>query len=283
MPFPPVSQLLPNPSVRTFFSGQLILEPSEDEKTCEAFVNYRATDHHLSIEVRQKRPNKPDVIMMRHFGKLDFIEETPDKQRHGLLIATNVAEKGVKMYDGSGPAPGEEKKLSDALDLKKIHGMDMGNVDGGRPSILLDNGIFHTADMTPSDLTVTLQKKELGSPMRVASPFASLIGANIYLPETPADAPPSMVTLTWRQHGKLTKLDLKRLPEQGAGYEIYINHDPLYEGDSAAATKHDEFEELYKILPGVPSDKQFKMEILERMISARGSTRTPCMPTLKSI
>lgn len=289
MPFPKVNELKPNPSVRVFFGGQLILEPSDDAKTCEVFVNRSAPDHHLSIEVRRKRPgNKPDVIVMRHLGPLAFVDvSATEPRKHGLLISlANATPEGVRMYDGRISSP-EGWSLSHALDMKTIHTVDVGAVDllGGRPSVLLDDAIFYTADLTPDDLKVELKKKKAGSqPVRLP-PFANIIGANIYLPPPSDPEKPPHVTLTWSQLGSNTNLPLERLPD-GHSYEIYICNDPLFEATSFDIPTHKEFAEYYKILPAVPHDEQFEMEFpdlesLSLPSGRRGSTTTPCMPVIK--
>jgi hypothetical protein len=293
MPFQKVDKLPPHPAVKVFFSGQLILEPSADGKTCEVFINRSAPDHHLSVEVRRKRPYKPDVIVMRHHGPLTFADEADEAdsapRKHGLLIRmANTAPQGVKAFDGGIPSTGCAP-LSRALNLKSIHTVDVGQVDtlGGRPSVLLDDGVFYTADLTPDDLGAKLKKKKTGSEPKPLDPFASIIGVYIDLPAQASDAAPApAVNLTWRLSGKLTTLPLKRLPGEGSLYEIYICNDPFFEDDAFDSPPHKEFEEYYKILPGVHQDEQFEMMLpdpdAEDPDGDRGSTRTPCMPVLKN-
>ncbi|HUQ31195.1 MAG TPA: hypothetical protein VM095_03700 [Pyrinomonadaceae bacterium] len=281
MPFTPTADLPPNPSVRIFFIGQLILEPSRDKKTCEVFINRSAPDHHLSIEVRRKRPKLPDVIVMRHLGPLSFIGTSDVAPKHGMFITVSNSAEDVKRYNGGNSSP-EGKKLDHALNLKEIHDVPTGKVDpsGGRPSILLDNAVFYTADMTPDDLTITLQKKTANSTPEEIQPIASIIGANIYLKEE------SVVSLNWRQLGREVSLDLDfRNAEEGATYEIYISNDPLYDDDGLDKPfKHDEFAEYYRILPDLPSNERFQLDFPEEDPDAprgdRGSGRVPCMAVL---
>lgn len=282
MPFTPTADLPPNPSVRIFFSGQLVLEPSIDKKTCEVFINRTAPDHHLSIEVRRKRPKLPDVVVMRHLGPLSFagvpLGTTP---RHGMFIQVSDSAEDIKKYN-EGTASTEGKSLDLALNLKTIHDVPTNAVDllGGLPSIRLDNAIFYTADVTPADLPITLQKKKTGSPLKRLPPIASIIGANIYLQGK------SKVTLTWRQLGRDINLDLDfRKVESGASYEIYISNDPLYDDDSLLKPfQHDEFTEYYKLLPTVPLEERFKLDFPVELPDAprgdRGSSRAPCMSVL---
>ena len=74
MPFTPEHSLRPDPTVRVFFSGLLIIDPADDARHCEVFVNHSAPKHHLTIEVRRKRPRRPDELMMRPVGPLAFSE-----------------------------------------------------------------------------------------------------------------------------------------------------------------------------------------------------------------
>jgi len=268
MVFEPSTVLPPNPTVKIFFTGLLILEPLAD-KTCQTFVHNGSPQHELLVEVRRKRPDNPDVVMMRAPGPLKFTGgHTPPK--HGLLIRTvGTAQKGVKAY--TGPITDEGQKLSESLNLSEILDVSPGNVDtiGGRPSILIDDGIFYTAQVVPihfklnkRDGTKTIEFHEMGT----------IIGANIYL-----TAAGQTVNLRWRQPGGDVNLDLEFKPE--TTYEIYINNEPLFEDEAAAGPFHDEFVEYFKILPDVETDEQYTMEFIPPLPD-RGSSRTPCASVL---
>lgn len=299
MPFTPVDTLPPNPDVRIFFSGLLILEPREDN-TCEIFVHSSAPRHYFTIEVRRKQVGRPDELMMRHVGPLAFIghDEDPEPPIHGMQIikVTNGA-KGIRSFVPAAPqADGAPESLNLAIDFESagfhngnpesgvdprtnqpIHLLDIDPL-GGRPSILLDDGTFYTAAKTRPDIEIRLQHPD-GSE-RVLPPFASLIGADVSLEDD------SSLAIFWRQFGKLERLELKRAP--GTWYEIYIVNDPLFENDSIANLerdpKHDEFREYYKILHRVPTDRQFRLNVAlppDNPALTRGSTRTPCMSIIK--
>ena len=243
MPFPPVPELLPNPPVRIFFSGLMVLEPSPDGRTCEVFVNRSAPSHYLTIEVRRKQAGKPDLIMMRHVGQLAFVRATEPNGslKHGLFIQVDSGPKGVKRYNGDPSPEGESLDLALNLEGPDLHNGDIGPVDrmGGRPSILLNDGIFYTAAKTRDDLTITLKKN--GRPIKVMDPFASLIGTNIYLDDG------DKVLVEWRQQGRIetVKLEKPKPDERDLSYEIYIVNDPLYESDAIDAPRHKEFKEYY--------------------------------------
>src|SRR5258707_2433528 len=74
MPFTPANDLPANPDVRIFFSGLMLIKPDGSASSCEVFVNGRARFHELTIEVREKRPGRPDLIRMRHVGTLPYAE-----------------------------------------------------------------------------------------------------------------------------------------------------------------------------------------------------------------
>lgn len=271
MSFTPDNQLRPDPDVKIFFTGLLVLQPLAD-KTCEVFVDRSAPDHHLSIEVRRKEAGKPDRILMRHLGPLSFTEVDPAQPpKHGLFIRVSPTPKGVTAF--SGPPTNGNQKLTLAMDMFKIHEVQTGPVDslGGRPSIVFDEAIFYTADTVP-DNSATLKKKKAGSVTKPQPEFARIIAANIYL-----DAANRVATLSWNQDGRDVLLDLKKI--NGISYEIYIDNEPCYEDDSAGAPiRHDEFAEYYKIFPEIPTDEQFILDFPNP--PDRGSTRTPCMSVL---
>jgi len=272
MPFTPV-QAMPNkpPNVRIFMTGQLMLQPNAESSACEVFVNRSAPNHHLTIEVREKRNDQPDEILMRHYGPLAFRNMDPPVD--GLLIAREPA-GSVSMYTGRWGKFGDA--LTAAIDLRseEFHASNELRIDldATRPSIMIQDGIFHTAARTSDKLKMKLRrgnKEERDMPS-----FATLIGANIYLEEGEA------LNLSWREMGIKKALSLKKSKE-GATYEIYIINDPLFENPEAAKT-HDELAEYYKVLPTVPTDERLKLDVEfpQAAPAERGTSRTPCMPVV---
>jgi hypothetical protein len=273
MPFIETNELPPDPAVRIFFSGLMIIQPSNDGESCEVFVNRAALDHCLSIEVRLKRPIGPDIVLMRQFGPLSFIPPANlEPLRHGFQIISDDP-KGLRSYCGPALASGEDS-FGLAINLKEDpfnHSQPL-QVDpkGGRPSIELNDGIFYTAEKTSEKLQIKLDKG--GLELKAAlQPFASLIGANVYLDEG------ATLQLRWFELGTPNVLELTK-PEEGFSFEIYILNDPLYI-DEEAAEVHDEFKEYYKILSPVPDQDQFMLDVirLEEEGPSKGTARTPCM------
>jgi len=274
----------------------MIIQPDGDG-SCEVFVHRSASAHQLTIEVRRKRTDRPDEVMMRHVGALAFVgpDDAQDPPIHGLIIRkVTEGPKGIKMYTGAAAQPRGEESLLLAVnmgaapfhngnpavdpDLVTNNPRRLLDIDplAGRPSIFIDDGIFHTAAKTRDGLALSL--KQRGMADVALEPFAALIGANIYLEDE------EILALTWRNQGKLETLPLTK-PADGVSYEIYIVNDPLYENDSITNTaldpKHDEFAEYYKVLTAVPTNKQFRLEVKKAVPAGppieRGTTMIPCM------
>ena len=274
MPFNSVTQLPEGkPAVRIFLTGQLLLQPNATGTACEVFVNRRAQNHQLTIEVREKFEGEPDFILMRHHGPLEY--RNSENPVEGLVIRRQQ-NGSLSAYMGEQTSFGEAMS---AIDLSKrdFHpGKDLTiDFEGARPSIMIADGIFHTAAMTPSNLKFKVKKaaKPEGRPI---PGFASLIGANVYL----GDADTDRLILEWNESGVPMNLTLAK-PRPGVTYEIYIINDPLYVDVEAADEVHDEFAEYYKVLTSVPKTERLtmEMEVLDIEVP-RGSARTPCMPVV---
>lgn len=274
MPFTQVQQLpKQSPTVKILLTGQLMLKPSDASDSCEVFVNRSAPNHHLTIEIREKRQDHPDAILMRHHGPLEFRDaEAPIE---GLIVRRDPP-GNVAMYTGA-PAPCGEA-LTTAIDLRSedFHPANEMAIDheSARPSIVIEDGIFLTAAKTSNKLKIKLKRGETA--VRDMEPFASIIGANIYLNEGQS------LNIAWREMGLPQVLSLTK-PADGTSYEIYIINDPLFE-DPEEAKVHDEFNEYYKVLPTVPTNERMKLDVTFPEVEAadRGSTKTPCMPVIVS-
>lgn len=270
------------PDVRIFFSGLMIIDPAGDNQSCEVFVHRAAPNHQLTIEVREKQKQGPDLIKMRHVGPLFYALASPDHEGdppiHGMSIAVQTNPKGIRAYRGKPTPEGEALNLAINLDGEDYHNGATGEIDMlcGRPSILVNDAVLYTADKTSENLTIDLKKN--GDRIRTLKPFASLIGGNIYLDEGDS------VIVTWMVQGVLEELKLTK-PAKGTSYEIYIVNDPLYETDTMQIPPHDEFKEYYKLLPEIPLENQFRLEVKPKdgvnpPAMDRGSTKTPCMTVI---
>jgi len=301
MPFTSVTELPDYPDVRIFFTGLLVIdanpntepesEPNPFENMCEVFVHRSAPDHRLTIEVRRKQTGQPDIIMMRHIGQLDFIRP-PDGEtaRFGMLIEVNKNPRGIVRYDPAGPddASAEGEGLGLAIDLDRLPSQQKSigeiNPQGARPSILFNDGVFYTAAKTRENLKVGLKKDDV-LVVEELPPFASVIGANIYLDknEVDDDEVKSSVILQWVQQGLPQVLQLEKPEEEGLSYEIYIVNEPLFESEDSLLPRHDELKEYFKIFP----DAEERFALVPNPASTtgttsgeRGSTTTPCMPVV---
>ena len=298
MPFTRTEVLNETPDVNIFFSGLLVMEPT-DNNACQIFVNASAPRHYLTIEVRRKRQGWPDQLIMRHIGPLAFVSEPDEVPLHGMIIRKFDGENAVKRFvPTNAPAEVASRSFNLAIDMARadLHGQNrelepavagqppkkLLDVDplGGRPSILLEDGVLYTAAKhEPHPEFKVMLKKPDGSEQEMR-PFARLIGAAITLEEG------SHAGIVWRQQGKVELLQLMKMP--GVTYEIYIVNDPLFENDAIADVqrnpRHDEFAEYYKILHRVPTNEQFRLRLKQPDPQAtpldRGSTRLPCMPVV---
>jgi hypothetical protein len=251
-------------------TGQLMLQPSAESDACEVFVNRSAPNHHLTVEVREKRNDQPDEILMRHYGPLAYRDPSSGD---GLMIARENG-GSVSMYTGRWTKHGDS--LTAAIDLRseEFHASNELKIDfqATQPSIMIKDGIFHTAARTSPDLKMKISRGNK-APRDLPS-FATLIGANIYLEEG------EFLHLSWREMGIKKALSLTK-SKDGSTYEIYIINDPLFE-DPNALKAHDELAEYYKVLPTVPTDERLKLELAfpQTAPGEKGTSRTPCMPVV---
>ena len=301
MSFTPTDTMPGTPDVTIFFSGLMILTPTNNNM-CEVFVNSSAPRHFLTIEVRRKQAGRPDELMMRHVGPLAFAPTDQDAingtQFFGMQIKKVTANgaTGVQRFVPNAPQPdGAPDGLAAAIDLHRndFHKDNpvVGNANsqfpfrlldveplGSRPSILLQDGVLYTAAKTRAGVNIQLTDVN-GNKIRDMEPFASLIGAAIALEAN------THVEIQWRQQGKTQVLKLDKVA--ATTYEIYIVNDPLFESETInpdTDPKHDELQEYYKILSRVPTEQQFRLEVPPLDPNApppdRGSTRAPCMSVL---
>jgi hypothetical protein len=264
MPFTTTGSLQPNPFVRILFVGLNILTPAGN--TCQTFVHNVSEDHHLLIEVRRKRPGRPDQIAMRRFGPLTPLDIDPT---HGFMVRTQgipPAQLGVRAYEGT-PTP-EGTRLFDAFVLHGILDVEPGAVDdGGLPSISIDHGTFYTADRQVR--RATFRKPDGTVKIRPHTP--TVIGANIYRPAT-------AVQLFWQEDEEDVSMTLE--PSQNFIHEIYVINEPLFDDETPDSPKHDELARYFEILPDVPPHERYSLELDELPDSGRGTTRNPCMSIL---
>jgi hypothetical protein len=282
MPFRTTDTLPESPSVVIFFHGLLLLQP--DGNHCQVGVHRRSERHRLTVAVRVKRPPRPDVILARI---IDLLEPPGLSIAVGHPTATGVS-KFIYSEDCDITKPGghdnDFRRIVDLQDPKVFHGRQLNTKeDGISPGIHLAEGTLYTAQKT-DNRKVKIRREGGGKkPLKLDS-IASIVGANIYLPEK------SAVVMKWQQGGipqtlSLSKADLSA----GIHYEIYIDNSPLFEDPTHRPT-HYELEEYYKVIENVRQPDQFeiKPEPPEKLIDSvaggsakfdnRGSARVPCMP-----
>jgi hypothetical protein len=281
MPFQPITQLpAPKPRVKIFFHGLLVLH-SPDGTYCHVEPHFgpHAVAHTLSIEVRVKAPNNPDVILLRLFNKPSdtvLIEVRPAQAKHAYKYLPSPL-----FNPAQGMATGLERgdDFRWILDFKELHPGSTLTIDTAktRPGIIFLNGSYFF--LTPQrKLNVEINPAPgsvvTAPPDRAA--IASLIGANVYLDGTRQEK----LVLTWS--GGELPLEIPTDPD--AYYEIYIENSPLFAGPGSS---HDEFLEYYGIIQGVAPDKRITIRFPDDPSFTEGSAkydtqkltpRVPCQP-----
>lgn len=266
------------PLVKVFFNGLMIAQPDEMGNECDTFVHRTALDHEFSIEIRLKRPNRPDEIKMRHLGPLELLAEPGGKKR-GFVLTTDAG-KGIFGYMGaSTPVVDPMERV---FDLNVYHpGKTNIHKPAAEPSIIMNDALFYCAEKTPPGLEVELQNAQTGTAVRPLTEFCAILGANIYA---------TSVNVAWREKGRVQAFPLTNDIPSGAHYEVYIINDPPHVPlPNPGQQPHDELGEYYKILPGVPPHERLKLffKRIPRQDPAvpvreqdKGSTRIPCMTVI---
>jgi hypothetical protein len=272
MPFqatPSGQSLPPNPDVRIFFQGLLILRASDDSKLCVVENHLRPSfPHTLSIEVRAKVAQEPDVILMRHFGPL----EAP-----GLVInggydtASSVVYKHQpSSFDNPlGVGAPDDFRWIVNLEGRLFHKRPLSvDTTGTRPGITVENGIYYF--YTARKKTGRITRTGGGEPDLDLTGIASTVGANLSIGANP-------VVLTWHK-GTNHMLELDRVA--GTSYEIYIDNSPLFLDLEDEATHHSELNEYYDVLPGVGTRFDLDFHPVSLVGSAKFNTirSTPNIP-----
>jgi hypothetical protein len=262
-----------------FFSGLMVAKPDAAGSDCEIFVHKTALAHELSLEIRLKKPNRPDEIVMRHLGPLELLTDPSSAVRYGFIVTTNEA-KGVKAYRGA--ATTEVDPIERVFDLNVFHpGRTRVHAEGAQPSIFMNDALFYCAEKTVPGLEVELQLTQTGAKVTDLNEFSSILGANIYA---------NGVNVAWREKGAVQAFPLTNNIPAGAHYEIYVINDPAYQPlPPVGAQPHDELGEYYKILPDVQPNEKLKLFFKKipgqnpaTPVAAqdKGSNRIPCMTVI---
>jgi hypothetical protein len=285
-----LSTLTPDPTVRIFLHGQLILEPASDSSKCDVGINRCSPNHQFSIEVRQKfnNPEIPDLIHMRHLGS----PEVP-----GIEIDVDPPSMdGVRKFvptinfNRQDPWPDQSPEAHDLrwiVDLAggEFHAAELEvNGNGTEPNIQIKDGLFYTARRTDDRLIgVSRTTRTKGTqPDLDLHRIASIIGVNIYA---------NKANLIFTNNGKPNqKVEMERDAE--SYYEIRINNDPLFipkpdPDEPDPLPSHKELKEYYKVIDSVidpntgdPDEDftQFELVFSRKESPSLGSPRIPCMP-----
>jgi hypothetical protein len=244
----------PNPPIRIFFHGLIVLS-SPDGISCVGETHrVPGPPHTLSVEVRVKAPGQPDVILMRHFGNLPGTHP-------GLSIRVTNATSQPAAYkyvpsprfnpiNPTGDEQDDDFRWVINLEGSNFHGRPLSvDTHKTRPGILIEGGVcyFYTALLRQGSIGVT----QGGANRPPLQGLAAIIGANLYLDNG------SEAVVTCHAAGGDFVLPLGA-PGGGVSYEIYIDNSPLFE-DASSGHTHSELKEYYGVIQGVPSGEQFNL------------------------
>lgn len=277
-PFPSVP-----PDVEMYFHGQLLLR-SDNSAMCEVGINPVASNHVLTVEVRRKQLNKPDLILMRHVGPLNFRRPTtPGRTEPGMIIevsnpvATTQAAwscEGTDMLDyvnGTSRYP-EDFRWVLNLEGNLFHDRELNpSVFDTTDMIRLQNGefFFRTAFKSPDRLKY--QRRGGNKDPLDLRGIGAIARASVFLVEH------QNVLVTWNDGTGDRVLTLTK--SAGFTYEIYVQHTPLFvqPGD---ATAHDEMTQFYRIIPEVAGGDRFTFAVVDAPLGPippdKGSPDIPC-------
>lgn len=270
MPFRPIDiTQVPGgtPDVQIFFHGQLLLR-SEDGATCEVAVNPLAVNHVLTIEARTRVSGRPDTIMMRHVGPLNF------RQREGMLIEVVPAVGAPAAFNcrtfdpinyESGEAPPRDDDFRWILNLEgpRFHRRELNvPIFNSHHVIRLRNGeyFFRTAGRAPT----LLSHKRRGGELEEVTfrRIGTIASASVFLAENQS------VVMTWQSSTQEGDHVVTLTKAANTTHEIYINNAPLYidppvQGpNEQELPQFDELTEYYKVIPGIGSiltDERFRL------------------------
>jgi hypothetical protein len=278
-PFPSIP-----PDVEIYFHGQLLLR-SENGAICEVGINPIASNHVLTVEVRRKQLNKPDLILMRHVGPLKFRRATGG----GAAI-----EPGMIIEVANPVAPTQAAWSCEGPDVLNYASGD-GQYDKDFRWILnLEGNLFHDKDLTPSVFGTTdmirLQNGEFFFRTAFRSPdrlkyerrsggkapldfrkIGAIARASVFLAEH------QNVLVTWNDGGPDDRVLTLTKSTMGITYEIYIQHTPLFQ-QPGVVTGHDEIAQFYRIIPEVPGGDRFTFGVVDAPLGPPPDTGSPDIP-----
>lgn len=271
------------PDVEIYFHGQLLLR-SPNSVTCEIGVNPVASGHVLTVEVRRKQPNQPDLIEMRHVGPLNVRRPAGGGGapviEPGLLIevipaASTQASWSCEGTDTLNYETGAGQFDEDFRWILNLEG-DLFHDTGLTPSVFgttdmirMQGGefFFRTAFRTPQRLKY--ERRGGGKPPLDLRRIGAIAQASAYLVSHQS------LVMRWSDGVQNRTLTLTK-STQGATYEVYIQHTPLFmqRGDLAG---HDELNQFYRIMPEVLGNNRFTFGVVDDpQPHDTGSPEIPC-------
>lgn len=257
MPFKPTTTIAPNPDVRIFFEGLLLLVPGGvGNKDCviHAIHHHQAADHELSVMVSLYNEPPPSFPFLNIGNKVIA---------SGLEISPTTTPTGVKRYEPTGP-PTPELPLHEALDFRGLHSraiVDNGNTHPGK--ITLKEGVIFSAKR---ELKARLER---GITCENRGPVGTVLGA--YLNFNGRE-----IQIKWGPRAdELLKLPR---PDDAANAKYVILITNSRPAPPPAGTN--DFPHLYHGIKGVPDNEKFNLTLLLNCGEKFGlsTPRIPCMP-----
>ena len=269
------------PDVEIFFHGQLLLR-SEDSATCEVGINPIASNHVLSVEVRTRMRDQPDLINMRHVGPLHFRRPVPGGPavQPGMLIeiipAANtraawacVGTDALNFETGAGRYDEDFRWIMN-LEGNLFHNDKQLNpaVFGTTDTIKLQGGeyFFRTGFRSPHRLRY--ERRGGGKAPLNLRRIGAIAQASVYLIQNQS------LVLRWNDGVRNRTLTLTKSTE-GATYEIYVQHTPLFMNDGEQLG-HDELGEFYRVIPEVSMGDRFTFRTADEPQGEKGTPNIPC-------
>lgn len=251
MPFDSTTQINPNPDVKIFLDGLMLLVPAADatSKRCDVYViNHHASGHELSVEVGVDEPQPT----------FPFLKLGANILRSGLEIST-AAPAGVKKYEPNGTSPPGVGPLSEAVDFSVINPGAQVEPNGTHPGVIkIRDGVLYAASRSGN------ASFRRGSECHDRPTVGTVLAASLDLNE-------GELRLTWGANS----IDLPRQDDPpGTKYIISIsNSRPIPPPPGT-----NDFPHLYNGIKGVAAADQFSLVFKRCGDLTKGTPRIPCMP-----
>lgn len=250
MPFDPTTQINPNPDVKIFFEGLVMLVPGQDAKSkrCDVYVINHSSEHELSVDVSVDQP-QPNFPFLRLGSKV---------LRSGLEISTKTPAGVTKYVPNGGTSVPGAYGFDEAIDFNLLHPGVKPDPTGAHSGVLkIRDGVLYTVTQRDKDARLERQTE-----CRNCVPLSLILGASI-------DLGGKKLVLDWGEDS----LELPRAEDPaGTKYFIWINN-----SRPVPATTND-FQHLYHGISPVATPDKFRLVFKHCGDPLETSPRVPCIP-----